>query len=363
MTLHTTALLGIHEAQGATLVPFAGWRMPLRYGSDLEEHAAVRTGAGLFDLSHMAQVEVSGPRSGEFLDGALVGVSSVLRPGRAKYNMITDAEGRVLDDLIVYRLAEAEYHLVANAANRERVVDALTARSLATGTQVIDHTLSRAMVAIQGPRSAAILAETCDADLTGLKYYAITLAAVAGAPALVARTGYTGEDGFEVIVGDVAGPAVWDALLAAGRDQGLVPCGLAARDTLRLEAGMPLYGHELSEDISPFEAGLGRVVNLGHDFVGRDALAKRASEPLSRRLVGLVGRGRRAARAGSRVLLGGVDVGAVTSGVLSPTLGHPIALALVATWSAEPGTSVEADVRGKPLPMKVTTPPFYTRQT
>jgi aminomethyltransferase len=363
VTLHTTALLGIHDALGATLVPFAGWRMPLRYRSDLEEHAAVRTAAGLFDLSHMAQIEVSGPRAAEFLDGALVGVPSALRDGRAKYSLITDAEGRVLDDLIVYRLAGTEYHVVSNAANRERVVDALTARSLATGTQVIDHTFSRAMIAIQGPRSAAILSEVCDADLGGLRYYAITPAEVAGAPALVARTGYTGEDGFEVIVGDVAGPAVWDSLLAAGRERGLIPCGLAARDTLRLEAGMPLYGHELSEDISPFEAGLARVVDLEHAFVGRDALARLASEPASRRLVGLVGNGRRAARAGSRVLLEGADIGEVTSGVLSPSLGRPIALALVASRGTEPGTTLEVDVRGKVLPMEVTVPPFYKRQS
>lgn len=361
MALHTTPLLPIHEALGASLVPFAGWLMPLRYGSDLEEHAAVRTAAGLFDLSHMAQIEVSGPRAGEFLDNALVGVPSAIRHGRAKYTLITDDQGRVLDDLIVYRLAEAEFHVVANAANRERVVDALTQRSRSTGTQVIDHTFSRAMIAVQGPRSAEILASVCDADLTGLRYYAITPATVAGAPALVARTGYTGEDGFEVIVGDAAGPGVWRALSAAGSGEGLVPCGLAARDTLRLEAGMPLYGHELSEDITPFEAGLARVVVLEHDFVGRDALARSAAEPLRRRLVGLVGEGRRAARSGSRVLLDGDDVGVVTSGVLSPTLGHPIALALVSAAVAEPGTHLEADVRGKPLPMTVVTPPFLTR--
>ena len=361
MTLHTTPLLAVHESLGASMVPFGGWLMPLRYGSDLAEHAAVRTAAGLFDLSHMAQIEISGSRAAEFLDGALVGVPSRLRTGRAKYTMITDADGRVLDDLIVYRLADTEYHVVANAANRERVVDALTARSRATGPQVIDHTLSRAMVAVQGPRSAEILASVCDADLSELRYYAITPATVAGAPALVARTGYTGEDGFEVIVGDAAGTPVWSALLEAGAGSGLIPCGLASRDTLRLEAGMPLYGHELSEEISPFEAGLGRVVDLDHDFVGRDALARLAAEPPRRRLVGLVGEGRRAARAGARVLRGGDDVGVVTSGVLSPTLGHPIALALLATDAAEPGTGLEVDVRGRPLRMTVTTPPFHTR--
>ena len=361
MTLHTTPLLAVHESLGASMVPFGGWLMPLRYGSDLAEHAAVRTAAGLFDLSPMAQIEISGSRAAEFLDGALVGVPSRLRTGRAKYTMITDADGRVLDDLIVYRLADTEYHVVAHAANRGRVVDALTARSRATGTQVIDHTLSRAMVAVQGPRSAEILASVCDADLSELRYYAITPATVAGAPALVARTGYTGEDGFEVIVGDAAGTPVWSALLEAGAGSGLIPCGLASRDTLRLEAGMPLYGHELSEEISPFEAGLGRVVDLDHDFVGRDALARLAAEPPRRRLVGLVGEGRRAARAGARVLRGGDDVGVVTSGVLSPTLGHPIALALLATDAAEPRTGLAVDVRGRPLRMTVTTPPFHTR--
>jgi aminomethyltransferase len=306
---------------------------------------------------------VSGPRAAEFLDNALVGVYSTMRPGKAKYSMITDPEGRVLDDLIVYRLGEGEYHVIANAANRERVVDALTHRSRATGTHVVDHTLSRAMIAIQGPAAASILALACDADLSEIGYYAITRTEVARAPALLARTGYTGEDGFEVIVGASAAMAVWEALLAAGTGRGLLPCGLAARDTLRLEAGMPLYGHELSEEITPWEAGLGRVVNLGHEFTGRGSLAAASATPPARLLVGLVGQGRRAARAGSTVLVAGEVAGEVTSGVLSPTLGYPIALALVATASATPGTPVEVDVRGKPLPMTVVTPPFYKRES
>lgn len=360
--MHTTPLNAVHESLGATMVPFAGWRMPLRYSSDLEEHAAVRTTAGLFDLSHMAQIEVIGASAGDFLDSALVGVCSALRTGRAKYTLITDHDGRVLDDLIVYRLGESEFHVVANAANRERVVDALTTRSRATNTHVIDHTLSRAMVAVQGPRAAEILADVSDVDLAGLRYYGITPATVAGAPALVARTGYTGEDGFEVIVGDAAAVPVWEALAAAGAQRGLLPCGLAARDTLRLEAGMPLYGHELTEDISPFEARLGRVVDLGHTFVGREALAREAAEQPRRVLVGLQGEGRRAARAGSRILHDGEDVGVVTSGVLSPTLGHPIALALVAARCAADGTTLDVDVRGKTLPMTVTPTPFYSRK-
>jgi len=362
VNLHTTALRTVHEALGATLVPFAGWLMPLRYTSDIAEHQAVRNAAGLFDLSHMAQVEVSGPDSSAFLDHALVGVYSVMRVGKAKYSMITDSQGRVLDDLIVYRIAPQEYLVIANAANRERVVDALTLRTKGFGAQVIDHTTSRAMIALQGPRAAEILAAVCDADLTGLGYYAIVSATVAGTPALVARTGYTGEDGFEVIVAAAAAANVWAALGAAGAERGLIPCGLAARDTLRLEAGMPLYGHELSEAITPYEAGLGRVVNLDHDFVGRDSLAAAAERPPARLLVGLVGEGRRAARAGSAVLAAGETVGEVTSGVLSPTLGVPIALALVNPTVAEVGTEVLVDVRGRTQPMAVVSLPFYSRK-
>lgn len=361
MTLHTTPLAPIHERLGATLVPFAGWQMPVRYSSDIAEHHAVRRAVGLFDLSHMAQLEVSGPDSPSFLDAALVVAPSALRVGKAKYALITDRDGRVLDDLIVYRLAPEEYLVIANAANRERVADALVDRSHGHRAQVIDHTMSRSMLALQGPRAAGVLSTLCDADLDALRYYAISPATVAGIPALLARTGYTGEDGFEVIVPAASAEQLWGEIAAAGESSGLLPCGLAARDTLRLEAGMPLYGHELSEDITPWEAGLGRVVNLDHDFVGRDALARAAATPPARLLVGLRGEGRRAARAGSPVVAAGEPAGLVTSGALSPTLGVPIALALVDARHTAVGTELEVDVRGRLQPMIVTPLPFYRR--
>lgn len=359
MTLHETALLSVHRRDGATVVPFAGWSMPLRYTSDLAEHHAVREAAGLFDLSHMAQLEVSGPQSAAALDHALVGVYSTMKVGKAKYSMITNDSGGIIDDLIVYRLADLEYLVIANASNRERVRDEIVARSDGLQVQVVDHTHSRAMIAIQGPRAALILGKLTTAELEEIRYYAISSAEVAGVPALLARTGYTGEDGFEIIVPAESAAGVWEALRDAGQNDGLVPCGLAARDTLRLEAGMPLYGNELAEDVTPFESGLGRVVNLEHDFVGREALVE-AIHP-ARRLVSLVGEGRRAARSGSVLRADGHDIGRVTSGVLSPTLGHPIALALIESSYADEGTIVCADVRGTELPMTIVPSPFYRR--
>lgn len=355
-------LLAEHVAAGAVLTTFAGWRMPLRYGSELAEHHAVRTSAGLFDLSHMGQLEVSGPTAGRVLDQALVSVVSRLDPGRARYTVVTRQDGGVLDDLIVYRLTPDEYLVVANAANRELVRDVLTERSAGTRTAVVDRTEHRALLAVQGPAARGVLAPlTTDADLTALRYFGITTARVADVPALVARTGYTGEDGFEISLPAAGAPAVWRALLAGGAEHGLVPCGLACRDTLRLEAGMALYGQELTTEISPFEAGIGRVVNLDHSFVGRAALAMRASRPAGRVLVGLRGEGRRAARTGYPVVRGGQVVGEITSGALSPTLGYPIAMAHVDRSAAGVGTRLEVDVRGTALPMEVVPLPFYRR--
>ena len=360
MDLLTTVLAPTHERLGASMIDFAGWSMPVRYTSDLAEHKAVREAAGLFDLSHMGQIEVSGPGAAASLDASLVGLASAIAVGKAKYSLITDQAGRVLDDLIVYRLADDDYLVVANGANRERVVAALTER--AGDATVTDHTFERAMIAIQGPRAAEILAGLTDADLDEIKYYSATQTTVDGVDTLLARTGYTGEDGFELMVAAAAAPTLWDRLLEVGADAGLVPCGLAARDTLRLEAGMPLYGHELSTEISPYEAGLGRVVKLDHGFIGRDALAAAEAAGPARVLVGLAGQGRRAARAESAVLANGEVVGQVTSGVLSPTLGHPIALALVAPEHAAEGTELAADVRGTALPMTVVKTPFYSRK-
>ncbi len=359
MDLNNTVLSQTHLRAGAAMVPFAGWNMPLRYTSELAEHSAVRNSAGLFDLSHMGQLEVSGPTAAASLDGAVVTVPSAMSVGKARYSMIVASNGGVLDDLIIYRLGEQEFLVVANASNRTVVLEALAERSL-PGTQVIDHTHSRALLALQGPEAEAIVQPLIDYPLGDLKYYSVVQSKIAGVPVLLARTGYTGEHGFEFMIGAEAAQRVWDAIRAAGGER-VTLCGLAARDTLRLEAGMPLYGNELSLSISPYEAGFGSLVKLKHDFVGREALQARAAVGPARRLVGLAGEGRRAARAESILLIDGAEVGVVTSGVLSPTLGHPIALAYLDAGVAAPGTALVADVRGQSLPMTVVNTPFYSR--
>lgn len=374
MTSRPSPLHSIHEDAGASFTDFAGWAMPVRYSSDLAEHHAVRTAAGLFDISHMAELSVTGPQAAAFLDHALAANVSAIPLSRAKYTMILEPDGGIIDDLIVYHNAPGEYLVVANAGNREPVVAALTERIDGFDAALTDGTEAIALLAVQGPRAREILETTAgletDPDtamghtLEELSYYACMGMRFAGRGVLVARTGYTGEDGFELYVGVADAPALWAALLAAGAPLGLIPCGLAARDTLRLEAGMPLYGHELSRDILPVQAGLGRVVPLKTktaDFVGRAAIE--AGPPDGARvLVGLVSDGKRAGRADYAVFDGDVEVGTITSGALSPTLGHPIAMAYVDPALAAPGTDLTIDVRGTRLPATVVPLPFYSKE-
>ncbi|MDX3383121.1 glycine cleavage system aminomethyltransferase GcvT [Streptomyces niveiscabiei] len=359
-----TALDALHRSLGATMTDFAGWDMPLRYGSEREEHTAVRTRAGLFDLSHMGEITVTGPQAAALLNYALVGDLAAVGVGRARYTMICRADGGILDDLIVYRLAETEFMVVANASNAQVVLDALTERAAGFDALVRDDRDAYALIAVQGPKAAGIVGALTDADLVGLKYYAGLPGTVAGVPALIARTGYTGEDGFELFVAPSDAVALWEAL-AASAD--VVPCGLSCRDTLRLEAGMPLYGHELSTALTPFDAGLGRVVKFGKDgdFVGREALAEAAAlaeRKPPRVLVGLIAEGRRVPRAGYDVVAGGAVIGEVTSGAPSPTLGRPIAMAYVDAAHAAPGTAgVGVDIRGSHEAYEVVALPFYQR--
>lgn len=371
--LRSTALEAVHGSLGATFTDFAGWRMPVRYDSDLAEHRAVRESAGLFDLSHMGEIHLRGPQAGEALDHAMAGKLSAVAVGRAKYTLLLSEQGGVIDDVIIYRLAEDHFLVVANASNA--VVDAEEIRARVAGFDVeVDDASDRtSLIAVQGPASEQILLDLLTAedsgvegvtaeDITSMKYYRFAEGTYRGGDLLVARTGYTGEDGFELYVGDDSAEELWKALTAVGGDR-VVPCGLACRDTLRLEAGMPLYGNELSRDLLPAQAGMGRIVALSSkgDFVGREATEAAQTEGLPV-LVGLAAEGRRAARAGSAVRDGeGNEIGAVTSGVLSPTLGHPIALAYIDPSHREVGTELVVDVRGKDLPVRVVETPFYRR--
>ncbi len=367
----TTPLAAVHAGLGATMTDFAGWLMPLRYGSEMAEHNAVRNAAGLFDLSHMGELIVEGDGAAAALDYALLADASAIKPGRARYTMICAPDGGVIDDLIVYRLAETTYLVVANAANAATVAAELTDRVAGRDATMQDRTDSYALIAIQGPRSAAILAGLTSTDLSAVRYYAGYPATVAGVRALLARTGYTGEDGFEIFVGPDDAVVVWTALTEAGSARGLVPAGLAARDSLRLEAGMPLYGNELSRDMTPFEAGLGRVVKLDKpgDFVGRAALAERAAAGPTRELAGLVSKTRRVPRHGYTVLWDGEASGTVTSGTPSPTLGKPIAMAYLTPAAAaaaradsgEDGGRLYVDIRGSAEPAGMVPLPFYKR--
>ncbi|MEV0203335.1 glycine cleavage system aminomethyltransferase GcvT [Nonomuraea sp. NPDC050691] len=355
-----TPLRDVHESLGATLTDFAGWLMPLRYGSESAEHNAVRTAAGLFDLSHMGEIFVTGPQAGQALDYALVGHLSALATGRARYTMIVNERGGVLDDLIVYRLGEEEFMVVANASNYEKVAAELADRAKPYDAAVEDRSEQYALIAVQGPHAQEILATLTDADLPGLKYYAGLPGVVDGRQALIARTGYTGEDGFELFVANEDAVPLWHALTRAGEPYGLRPAGLSSRDTLRLEAGMPLYGNELGPDLTPFDAGLGRVVKFDKpgDFVGRSALEAVKDTPPRRRLVGLVARGRRVPRHGYPVTKDGAVVGEVTSGAPSQTLGRPIAMAYVEA-GADEGLAV--DIRGSHEDMDLVELPFYRR--
>lgn len=361
-------LHGAHAALGASFTDFAGWQMPLKYSSELAEHHAVRNSVGLFDLSHMGEIDVSGPDAAALLDYALVGELSKVAVGKAKYSLLCNVEGGVIDDLVIYRLADDHFLVVANAANYRAVHQEISGRAAEFDVTVADHSAHTALIAVQGPKAQDVVRALVPPEqaqlVADLKYYACMPAVVAGIEVLLARTGYTGEDGFELYVSNEQAPELWDALLDATTAHGGSAAGLACRDTLRLEAGMALYGHELSIDISPYEAGLGKVVRLNKEFVGRDALQSLSEAPVKRLLVGLRGEGKRAARADYPVCdaAGDVVVGIVTSGALSPTLGYPIALAYVDAALAEPGTELTVDVRGRKEPFVVTQFPFYRRR-
>jgi aminomethyltransferase len=354
------------------MVDFAGWVMPVSYSGILSEHLAVRRAAGLFDVSHMGEIEVRGPGAEPFVDWLTPNRVRGLAPGRAQYSALLTEQGTYIDDLLVYRLEPEAILLVVNASNtekdlawiRERADSWTAGRSGAGGAVAIDDTSEEtALLALQGPLAVEILAPLTSSDVGTLRSFGLLETALGGDPAVVSRTGYTGEDGFEIFVSADCAERVWNRLLDAGRERGLVPAGLGARDSLRLEAGLCLYGHEIDDRVTPFEVGLDWVVKLDDgDFVGRDALLRQRTTGVPRRLVGLELDGRRIGRADAAVWNDGAAIGRVTSGTWSPFLERSIAMAMLEAGHAAVGARVEVEVRGTRELAQVRALPFYRRR-
>jgi len=362
--LRTTPLTAWHRAHSARMVDFAGFDMPVLYEDTMtvEEVRTVRERAGLFDLCHMGRLVLTGPDRVRAADHVLSQNVARIPEGAIRYALLCTPDGGVIDDVLVYRGGD-EVHVVINASNRE--TDDRWFRENTRGMDVRIENVSDAqtMIALQGPASKEVLPKVCDVDVGALGYYRFTKGRLLGRiAALVSRTGYTGEDGFELFFPVADAQRVWDALLEAGRGPGLKPIGLGARDVCRTEAGMPLYGHEINREISPLEACLDFGVDLEKAFLGRDALVRQKRAGVPRALVGLSIEGRRVPRDGCRVLHEGADAGHVTSGTFSPTLDRPIAMALLNRGLAKPGTRVQVDLRGKPVDAAVDGLPFYSRK-
>jgi aminomethyltransferase len=349
-------------AAGARMVDFAGWRMPVQYRGIVEEHLAVRTRAGLFDVSHMGEVGVRGPQALAFLQHVTCNDVARLAPRRVQYNALTTPQGTFVDDLLVYRLGAEEFLLVVNASNTTKDLAWLREHGRRFDVEPVDLSEEWAQLALQGPRAAEILGPLADADVGGLRYYGFVHTGVCGVGCLVSRTGYTGEDGFEIYAPPAAAVSLWHAITESGARHGLVPVGLGARDTLRLEARMALYGNDIDESTTVLEADLEWIVRLDKgEFVGREALARQREHGVGRRLVGFEMQGRAIARHGYEVVVGGRAVGRVTSGNFAPFLRRSIGLAYLPAELARSGAKFEVEVRGRRETAVVVPTPFYRR--
>jgi len=357
-----TALYDRHVQLGARMVDFAGWELPVQYPTGpKEEHLCVRSSAGVFDIDHMGQIRVTGPDSVAFLQRVMTSNLANLGVGRAKYSLICYEDGGIVDDVFIYRLP-GFFFVVVNASNREKDIRWLNYHVGALDVQVTDVSDETYMLALQGPKSQAILQRLCGDDLGSLRRHAIMETHVRGVGSLVGRTGYTGEDGFELYFSAQDALRLWDAILDAGRDDGLIPVGLAARDTLRIEPAMPLYGQEITADTNPIEAGLAWAVALEKsELVARESLLKVSLEGPARRLIGFRMTERGVPRHGYDILLDGEPVGSVTSGAFSPTLGEFIGLGYVPASSSQVGTEIAIDVRGRARGAIIVPKPFYRR--
>ena len=366
MTTRRTPLYDRHVALGARLVEFGGWEMPVRYSGIIAEHTACRGAAAIFDVSHMGEVSFKGPGALAAIQRISTNDASKLTDGRVQYSAICTERGGVVDDITVYRRGPEDYFFIVNAGNREK--DVAWIREHARGdVQIDDISDATALIAVQGPTARDIVQRAADRDILDLPRYwfrdGMLKTDAQGVPVTFSRTGYTGEDGFEIACPAEAAGAVWDRLLAIGGDGGLTPAGLGARDTLRLEAKMCLYGHELGPEITPLEARIGWAVALDSsekgDFLGREALLRQKAEGPARKLVGLEMTGAGIARQGYPIIAGGERVGEVTSGTKSPTLGKAIGLGYVASAHARVGTEIAVEIRGRQVPAVIVRTPFY----
>lgn len=352
------------------MASFAGYSMPIQYSSITEEHLATRSQAGLFDISHMGRLRFEGPRAHEFLDHMLTRRVTSLQLGQVRYSLICNEEGGILDDVLISRLetpsSRQYFLLVVNASNREKIVRWFEPHLRDfPDVEFRDVTDDTAMISVQGPRSESIIEKLFTKQASGLSYYKAIVTDQMSKPCIVSRTGYTGEDGFELIVQSKDAPRVWENVMLAGREAGIMPVGLGARDTLRLEAGMPLYGQEIDEAMDPISAGLGFAVHLkDRTFVGREALAEKKNQPVSTCRIGLRLQGRRPARTGAILVdRDNRQTGTVTSGTFSPTLQCPIAMAYIHPQLAVEGTDIDVDIRGSKATAEIVSLPFYSRES
>jgi aminomethyltransferase len=362
--LKRTPLHARHLAHGARMVPFAGWDMPVEYGGITDEHLAVRTRAGLFDVSHMGEIEIAGADALAAVQKISSNDASKLKVGRIQYSALTTPDGAFHDDLLVYRFADDHYLFVVNAANVDKDFAWIRAQLEAFGDAAAVNTSARyALIALQGPASLEVLQPLTGVDLAALKYYWFATGEVAGVRVTISRTGYTGEDGFELFVPPAAAERVWDAIVEAGRPVDLVPAGLGARDTLRLEAAMRLYGNDIDETTTVLEADLGWIVGWAKDdFLGAARLRQQQADGVARRIAGFEMIDRGIARHGYDVYLDGTKAGTVTSGTQTPYLKKAIGMAYLPAGEGEPGREIEVDVRGRRLRARVVPMPFYKRQ-
>jgi len=362
-TLFRTPLHAAHLRAGGKMVPFAGWDMPVQYAGVMDEHRAVRSAAGLFDVSHMGEVRVAGAGAEAFLQGLTPNDVAKLKPLRAHYSALLSPQGTYIDDLLIYRQGDDEFLVVVNAANVASDFDWI-ARHAPEDLTVENVSSSYALLALQGPAAESILQPLTKTTLEKIRYYSFRQGKVGGRPALISRTGYTGEDGFELYVAPQDADGLWEELLSAGAGHGLVPAGLGARDTLRLEAAMALYGHELDNETNPWEAGLAWTVKMDSgDFIGRAALEAAKAAGAGKKLVGFEVRGRGIAREGCEIFVADSAVGRVTSGTYSPTLERALGMAYVSPERAALDTEFEIDVRGRRLAAQVVKLPFYKRSS